>query len=64
MELNKACVIDTSQSQWKKLSDKAKDLLLLLLKKDPEERITSANALEHPWFLDEEEQEVDLGEAM
>lgn len=34
----------------KNISQPAKELLQLLLKKDPMERITAQEALKHPWF--------------
>ena len=34
----------------KSFSPELKDLIAQMLKKDPKERITAKNALEHPWF--------------
>lgn len=35
---------------WKKVGEKAKDLLKKLLEKDPNRRLSAADALNHPWF--------------
>ena len=37
---------------WDAISTPAKDLLALMLRKDPTERITAAAALAHPWLAD------------
>ena len=38
---------------WRDVSDKAKDLIKKLLTVDPNQRLTVAEALEHPWIKDE-----------
>ena len=38
--------------EWDDISDKAKDFINSLLRKDPKSRLTSSGALEHPWFGD------------
>jgi serine/threonine protein kinase len=38
---------------WDGVSAEAVDLARLLLKRDPERRITAAEALLHPWFAGE-----------
>ena len=35
---------------WRNVSDEAKELIELLLQKDPTNRIRASKALEHPWF--------------
>ena len=35
---------------WSKYSEEARDFVTRLLTKDPEERMTAAQALQHPWF--------------
>ncbi|POM73535.1 CAMKK protein kinase [Phytophthora palmivora] len=42
------------------LSLKCQDLLLRLLEKDPEQRITITEALHHPWFAQDEDDEEPL----
>ena len=49
---------DTTLPQYQALSDNAKDLLTKLLKFDPSERITAAEALSHPWFTCSEFQQL------
>ena len=41
---------DISGPEWRTISKEAKDLLLGLLRKNPKERLTAAEALEHAWF--------------
>ena len=50
LQKNQACELDFPQRYWDKISAEAKDLALGLLKKDPKERFTAAQALEHEWF--------------
>ena len=45
---------DTTLESYRRLSDNAKDLITKLLKFDPKERISSKDALNHPWFQTEE----------
>jgi serine/threonine protein kinase len=47
---NKACRIEPTSSVWCKIKSKARNLLLNLLKEDPNERFTAAQALDHSWF--------------
>ena len=49
---------DTSLPQYQALSPNAKDLLTKLLKYNPSERITAAEALNHPWFTSNEFQQL------
>ena len=35
---------------WQTVTDQGKDLIQSLLRKDPKERITVEEALQHPWF--------------
>ena len=49
---------DTSSPQYQALSPNAKDLLTKLLKYNPSERITAADALNHPWFTSNEFQQL------
>ena len=48
----KAAKFDFPSPEWNSISDKAKDFISSLLKKDPKARLTAANSLEHPWFAD------------
>lgn len=51
---NKKCEVEYPAKYWSKISDKAKDLVSKMLKKDPKDRITTEEALAHPWFNQDE----------
>lgn len=38
------------KKQWNHISESAKDLVRLMLAKDPNNRLTVEEALEHPWI--------------
>ncbi|KAL6553204.1 Calcium-dependent protein kinase 15 [Orobanche gracilis] len=42
--------IDFDSQPWPSISDSAKDLVRKMLTKDPKNRITSAQVLDHPWI--------------
>ena len=42
--------VDFSGSDWSKISKEAKDLILKLLEKNPNNRISAFDALQHPWI--------------
>ncbi|CAI9773435.1 unnamed protein product [Fraxinus pennsylvanica] len=42
--------VDFDSKPWQSISNSAKDLVLRMLTQDPEERITAAEVLEHPWM--------------
>ncbi|CAL9226365.1 unnamed protein product [Arabidopsis halleri] len=42
--------IDFQSQPWPSISESAKDLVRKLLTKDPKQRISAAQALEHPWI--------------
>ncbi|CAH8275791.1 unnamed protein product [Arabidopsis lyrata] len=42
--------IDFESQPWPSISESAKDLVRKLLTKDPKQRISAAQALEHPWI--------------
>lgn len=42
--------LDTSTPEWQRLSPEAQDLIARMLDRDPDARITPAQALAHPWF--------------
>lgn len=44
--------VDFEAPHLKKLSDKAQDLLKGLLQRDPSDRLTALEALDHPWVKD------------
>ncbi len=48
----------TSNPQWLRLSDYLKDLILGLLRVNPVDRITSSQALKHPWITYGRNQEL------
>ena len=35
---------------WEQISDQAKDLVCKMLDKDPDQRVSATEALNHPWF--------------
>jgi calcium-dependent protein kinase len=48
--LNQKLAFDPKE--WSGVSDKAKDLLALMLERDPTKRLTAHGALSHEWFKD------------
>lgn len=58
---NRASSINFDGEEYKKLDQHALSLLSKMLKKNPLERITAADALNHPYFssLEEEEEEAE-----
>jgi calcium/calmodulin-dependent protein kinase I len=44
-------VFDFPDPQWASISSSAKELVSLLLKRNPSERLTAQQALEHPWLV-------------
>lgn len=50
LEKNKNCILEFPQQYWDKISEDAKNLVQGLLKADPNERLTAAQALQHDWF--------------
>lgn len=48
---NRAANVDLSGEDYKKVGVEALDLLVMMLKKKPTERITAEQALAHPYFL-------------
>ena len=53
LEDMKAEKYDFIDPMWESISDGAKDVITKLLKADPEERLSSADAMEHPWVTGE-----------
>jgi calcium/calmodulin-dependent protein kinase I len=51
IKANKKAHIDFPDSEWSKISPEAKNLVVQMLKKDPSERITAEEAVEHPWIV-------------
>ena len=49
---NKHCDISFPPKYWDRISAEAKDLVHLLVHKDPRQRISASEALKHPWFQD------------
>ncbi|TVU14899.1 hypothetical protein EJB05_38396 [Eragrostis curvula] len=42
--------LDLQSAPWPSISESAKDLIRKMLNRDPQRRITAAQALEHPWL--------------
>ena len=55
LEKNMKCVYEFNDRQWESITPSAKDLVTKLLIEDPDERITTKQALEHPWFQEQGE---------
>jgi calcium-dependent protein kinase len=43
--------LNFSKAYWQDISDDAKDFVQFMLNRDPEERPTAVEALNHPWLL-------------
>lgn len=52
---------DFPSPSWDQISDKAKDFIRKLLTVDQEQRFSAAQALRHPWIVDEAKEEPHLG---
>ena len=50
MERIKVGTFNLNTKNFKNVSNEAKDLIKKLLAYDPKERISAAEALQHPWF--------------
>lgn len=50
-KLIKACEWVFPEEDWESVSSEAKDFISKLLVKDPKERMTADEALNHPWIL-------------
>ncbi|RLM66096.1 calcium-dependent protein kinase 29-like [Panicum miliaceum] len=51
--------LDLSSIPWPSISESAKDLIRKMLNRDPQKRITVAQALEHPWLKDAPDRPID-----
>ena len=47
---NMKCKYEFNEYYWGRLSEEVKDLVMKMLHKDPEQRISAEEALQHPWF--------------
>lgn len=50
---NKRGEVQFPPKYWDKISGEAKDLVIKMLNKDPRQRINAKEALNHPWFTNE-----------
>ena len=53
LKLNKRCEINYQHLKYEVIDQDAKDLLFKLIEKDPSLRITTAQGLEHSFFINE-----------
>jgi serine/threonine protein kinase len=51
VDANKLAIVDFPESDWRRVSQEARDLIRQMLKPDPKKRITAKDALEHPWIV-------------
>ena len=51
-------------SGWRGISDDAIDFVRSLLRKDPAQRLSAQEALQHPWLLNHKAEEADAATAM
>ena len=63
---NRACNFNLDSDEYKRLEPEAHNLLVKMLKKSPQERISAAEALKHPYFssMDEPEELEDTVEEL
>ena len=54
---NRSCLFDLDSAEYENVDDLTMDLLKKMLKINPEERITAEQALNHPFFKEETEDE-------
>jgi len=54
LKLNKMCDIDFTQEKYNDIDSDAKGLLVKMLEKDPEIRLTAEQCLHHAFFFNEE----------
>ena len=52
--------VKLNKGKWKYISDEAKYLVREMLTKDPSQRITAAEALEHRWFSNDNNDAIAL----
>ena len=57
---NKQCKVYFPKKIWENLSYEAQQLCSLMLQKKPENRVSAAQALEHPWFKMNEERDINV----
>lgn len=49
-----ACQIDFTPEKYQNLPFTARDLLIKMIQKDPKDRVTASDALNHPFFNSEQ----------
>lgn len=51
IKLNKLCKVEFSEKAWSNVSQNARELVELMLERDPAKRISCEEALKHDWFF-------------
>lgn len=54
LKLNKKCEINHAHKKYDMIDPEAKDLLFKLIEKEPNARLSAAEALHHPFFANQE----------
>lgn len=57
---NRSCFFSLESEEYAAVDEVVMDLLKKMLKVNPEERITAEEAMNHPYFKEESEEELDL----
>ena len=54
--------ITLDDKAWRRRTEKLKNFVKSLLCKDPEQRMTAADAMHHPWMLQQRQREMESGD--
>ena len=58
----KTSKINLDDKAWRRRTEKLKNFVKSLLCKDPEQRMTAADAMHHPWMLQHRKREMESGD--